>query len=605
MTRALRLLIVLGLAGTALLADARGAVRAHSPRCTPTALGGSAVPLGSTLTVSPAPGTHAASARTQISMLGAPASAIDAVTAVGSRSGPHTGHLSAYSQGDGASWLPDRPFAPGEQVNMSVTVAGAAAPARWTFGVATPTVLVAGHRAPGPKPPRPEVQTFHSRPDLKPPSIAVTTSSVVQAPGLLFVAPYSGPEQSGPMIFDDRGQVVMFYPLPRGTQAADFRVQAYQGRPALTWWEDPPDARGHRTYQGVVVNSAYQVVATVRAGNGLEADHHEFEVGPSGTALMTVYDPIRCDLSSVGGPRDGAVWDGIVQEVDIATGLVRFEWHSLDHVALEESYASARRSSAGNPFDYFHLNSINRNRDHSLLLSARHTWAVYDMDARTGQVRWRLGGRNSSFAMGRHVRTAWQHDAREQPDGSISVFDNGAVPAVHPQSRGVVIRLDPVRQRATLVRRFEHPRHLVSASQGNLQALPNGDWLIGWGQLPWLSEFSSAGRLLFDAHLPPVEQSYRGFRFPWVGRPANPPAIGVVATGRRRMDVYASWNGATEVSQWQVLEGREPDALRLVATAARTGFETRVSARIAAPLVAVLAVDASGRILGVSPAVAD
>ena len=79
----------------------------------------------------------------------------------------------------------------------------------------------------------------------------------------------------------------------------------------------------------------------MRAGNGYQPDLHEFQITPQGTALITVYDAIDCNLSAVGGPRDGAVADTLMQEIDLKTGLVMYEWHSLDHVPLQSSYSSA------------------------------------------------------------------------------------------------------------------------------------------------------------------------------------------------------------------------------------------------------------------------
>src|SRR6266542_1348901 len=121
------------------------------------------------------------------------------------------------------------------------------------------------------------------------------------------------------------------------------------------------------------------------------------------------YHAVPYDLSSVGGPVDGKVFDGIVQEIDVATGRVLFEWHSLDHVPLTDSYQPLP-SSPGAPWDYFHINSINLDSDQNLLISARHTWAIYKIDRRTGDVIWRLGGKESDFALGPGAAFAWQHD---------------------------------------------------------------------------------------------------------------------------------------------------------------------------------------------------
>jgi hypothetical protein len=296
---------------------------------------------------------------------------------------------------------------------------------------------------------------------------------------------------------------------------------------------------------------------------------------------------------------DGAVTDGILQEIDVRTGLVRFEWSSLDHVALNESYEGARNSTTRSPFDFFHINSINLDQDGSLLISARNTWAVYELDGRSGQIAWRLGGRHSSFARGPGAATAWQHDPRPLADGSISVFDNGASPTVHRESRGIVLRLNRQQKTATLLAQLTRPSPLLAESQGNMQALRNGDWFLGWGQVPDFSEFSASGQLVFDAHFPAYDQSYRSFRFAWTGTPAHPPLFAVQPAVHGLGTVFASWNGATLVTGWRVLAGPTATSLTQVAQVARSGFETAIAlpTGTAGPYLTVQALDAAGAVI--------
>ena len=574
-------------------------------RCVPPRPDISAALAGSRLSVSPAPASRDASAATQISLLGVPADELTGVTVKGSRTGPHSGRLLAYSQGDGASFVPSRPFADGEQVTVrgALTSAGVSTPFAWGFAIATrDTAGAAGGSSP--RAPRPsDYQSFRSRPDLKPPTVTVTAHAAGASPGDLLIAPYSGPGQYGPMILDENGRLVWFKPLARGTRAADLRVQSYQGAPALTWWQDPLIAGGSSKSGLVIADASYKTIAVVRAGNGYQADLHEFQLTPRGTALITVFDGIDCDLRSVGGPADGAVADTLLQEIDVKTGLVRYEWHSLDHVALSESYASARHSSRLTPFDYFHINSIDVQPNGDLLLSARNTWAAYDIAAKTGKVRWRLEGKRSSFSMGPGTRTAWQHDARRQQDGTITFFDNGASPSVHTQSRAIQLALDTRQMSASLVRAENHATPLVAGSQGNLQTLAGGDWLIGWGEVPYISEYGPDGELLFDAHLPSGYESYRAYRLPWSAHPSGRPALAASVEGGREL-LYASWNGATQISSWRALAGPSPATMTPLASAARSGFETTIALPAGAgPYAAVQALDATGAVIGVSAAV--
>jgi outer membrane protein assembly factor BamB len=335
-------------------------------------------------------------------------------------------------------------------------------------------------------------------------------------------------------------------------------------------------------------------VARVKAGNGLQGDHHEFLISPQDTALFTIYHKVPMDLSDLGLESDATVLDGIAQEVDIETGEVLFEWHSLEHVGLDESYAK--------PYDYFHINSIDVDHDDNLLVSSRTTSTVYKIDRETGEVIWRLGGKESDFEMGPGTRTAYQHDARRQADGTITIFDNGNVNEVE-QSRGIVVELDEDAMTATLVREYTHPDEVLAATQGNVQVLPNGNVFVGWGSEPVLSEFGRDGGLLFSAAFPAEGESYRAFRFPWQGQPQDKPSIITSGGQDEKVTVYASWNGATEVAAWQVLAGPSPDRLDEVASVPWKGFETAIAVETTEPFVGVQARDASGEVLGAFEAI--
>jgi hypothetical protein len=560
------------------------------------------------VTVSPLAGSRDATPQTQISFLGVPAGDLSAISVVGSRTGAHSGHLASYSQSDGASFLPSSPFVAGERVTVRarVRVGRSVRALLDEFQVAsqdqistTPRITQPGNAS--------EVQGFHSRPDLSPPVVTVTAQSPAVAGGDVFVAPYGGAGQGGPMILSPSGGLLWFKPMPANTEATNLEVQEYEGKPVLTWWQGDISVHGFGLGEDVIADGTYTDIAHVRAGNGLQADLHEFQLTPQGTALITAYDPILCNLSSVGGPAYGGVTDSVFQEIDVKTGLVMYEWTSIDHVAMSESYEPANRSSTAYPYDFFHLNSISLDRDGSLLISSRNTWTVYKLAAPSGQILWRLGGKHSNFKMGPGTGTAWQHDPRELPNGSISVFDNGDSPKAHSQSRGIVVSANQQTGAATLLTRLTHTPALLVESQGNLQALANGDWFVGWGQEPYFSEFGPEGNLLFDAHFPPHDESYRAFRFEWTGTPAHPPTFAFQPASAGAGTVYASWNGATLVASWRVLTGASPASLSTVALAPRSGFETAISvpAGTVGPYAEVQALGAGGQVLGSSAAVSE
>jgi hypothetical protein len=451
---------------------------------------------------------------------------------------------------------------------------------------------LAAPRGVPPKPPR-----WRSRPDLRIPALTVTHREDGVSADPIFIAPYNAPAgQAGAVIADNSGQPLWENPLA-GKVTANFRVQSYRSRPVLTWWEGDIEL-GHGVGEYVIADTGYRTVRRVQAAAGLRGDLHEFVITPRDTALLTSYKVRRADLSSVGGSRRGSIQDAIFQEIDLADGRVLLEWHSLDHAALQESYAPV-----GADWDFFHINSVDLDRDGGLLISSRSTHTVYKLD-RAGAIVWRLGGSRSDFSMGAGSSFAWQHDARRQPDGTLTIFDNGATPAVERLSRGLILDVDERAMTAKLVRQYTRPP-ILAGSQGSMQLLANGNVFVGWGEAPRVSEFDRSGRLLFDALLGSKYQSYRAFRLPWSGRPADAPALALTRS-RGGSTAYASWNGATDVAAWRLLAGEwaEADTMRAVATARSDGFESVLHTTSAGPHFAVQALDGAGATLGQSVTVA-
>jgi Arylsulfotransferase (ASST) len=460
-------------------------------------------------------------------------------------------------------------------------------------------VLVVGGSGaePGASAKPPTRSAFVSRPDLTPPLLDVAKPGPA-AGGYLFLAAKEKKDPGGPMILDSRGQLVWFDPI-QPKSATDFRVQTWRGKPVLTWWEGAITLTGVGAGRFVIVDDTYRRIAEFGAGNGLTGDLHEFRLTPRGTALVLAYKPVQRDLTSVGVQKRGWVYDSVVQELSVPDARVLFEWHSLDHVPLAESVLRkpAKSASRKAPFDYFHVNSVDLEPDGNLLVSARNTHTLYEVDRRDGHIVWRLGGKASDFAMGNGTRFGYQHDARRQRDGTITLFDNSATPAIAKFSRALVIRADEKTKRATLVHAYAHPKHVLSPHQGDAQRMANGDTLVGFGGKPYVTEFTRDGRVVFDAKLV-VGDFYRAYRFPWHARPTTRPTL-VVRDGK----AYASWNGATEVARWDVRAGDEPGALASVAKMPRRGFETAIELDTDARFVAVAALDANGRTLATSKAV--
>ncbi len=554
--------------------------------------------------ISPLPGTPSAMPHTQISFLGAAAASLTNVQVVGSRSGRHAGHLRSYSSALGASFIPSKPFLANEHVSVDATLRIGKRTVRLAthFKVARPAAVPLTEFPTTPGTPA-DIQSFHSLPAIHPPTVTVhQAAGAASAPGYLLAAPFLGPGQHGPMIFDNSGNLVWFRALGGGEDAADLRTQVFHGKNSLTWWQGHTIALGYGLGEDVIANANYKTVAVVRAGNGLQADEHEFDLTPQGSAFILAYSPVQANLTSAGGPAAGIAVEGVIQEIDIHTGLVMWEWHSLGHVDPAESY-SKLPAVASTPYDYFHINSLVSDHEGNLLISARNTWALYELDGRSGAIRWRLGGKRSSFKLGAGVAFAYQHNASWLGKDEISLFDDEGAPPVAPPSRGELIKLDTKAKTATLAAQLVRTiGPLATGSQGDVQALPSGGFMLGWGGLPNLTEFDAQGQIIFDAQLPAGENSYRVYREPWAGQPSEAPAIGATSSATTTT-AYASWNGATTVASWQLLGGASAAHLSVIASAPNAGFETVLSAP-AAPFVAVRALSASGKELASSKTVA-
>jgi hypothetical protein len=167
----------------------------------------------------------------------------------------------------------------------------------------------------------------------------------------------------------------------------------------------------------------------------------------------------------------------------------------------------------------------------------------------------------------------------------------------------IALRLDTKTMTATLASSFVHPgKPLVVPSQGDFQPLPDGSWFVGWGQEPYLSEYSATGGVLFDAHMPKTYQSYTTFKYPWVGSPSTTPSIALSRGSRGQVLVHASWNGSTATASWRVVGGSDAAALAALKTVPRSGFETTIAISSAPHVLAVQALGAQGQVLGTTRA---
>ncbi|KAJ7074662.1 ASST-domain-containing protein [Mycena amicta] len=480
-------------------------------------------------------------------------------------------------------------------------------------------------------------RTYHSSPlAIQPLTVLVRAPSYDPQNSTLFLVCPTGSAiaQPSPVIYDSTGELVWADPTIGGCN--DLNLQTYNGKKVLTFWAGNGNpGTGVQVGNGTarIFDEAYRSVANVSAVNpGGGTDLHEFRIvqPENKTALVTAYTPVPADLSVVGGPKEGWYLNAIIQEVDIASGRVLFNWTSFDHIALTESYNNISQAEDGlssqTAWDAVHINSIEKDSHGNYLISARHTWTVYNIDGRDGQILWRLGGKNSSFTVtGNDTADAqfhWQHDARWRGSNVISLFDDGAAVLGgtfvinEPVATGKFFQLDLERKTVQLVNRFiPAPNAGPSFAEGSTEVY-GSQVVVGYGSNPWLTVHDlTTQQLLFSAVIGPNNSTlwlggitnYRVYQTStneFIGRPQTTPAVTAERDSLGALSVYVSWNGATQVVNYALLTGADAGSVKgTLRTVQRTGFETQISGEGSEGYVQVAALAKDGSVLGTSAVV--
>jgi hypothetical protein len=566
------------------------------------------------VTTFPGAGWRAASPGTGITVRGVAAAALGRLRVRGSRSGLHRGRLRPLRLGRGAVFTPARRFLPGERV----TVRGVPGLPRFAFTIARPAVdgmpgggddappggttdlrrAAAGAGGVGTCTPR--RRRFRTHRHWRPVGICVIRpASWPSAHGRILVTPKTAPHRQQALMMLRNDGRLLWYRVRRG-YVRDLKTVRLRGRGLLAFYQFRARRRSHY----VLMDRHYRVVRRVFPGNGLRMNMHELQITRRETAYFGAYQAVR-----VRGVR-GLVTDFVLQELDLRTGQVLFEWHALDHVPLSASYEPRPRDGAS--WDYFHGNSIDApgRRGRTIVASARNTSAVYGIDRRTGRVRWTFGGRRDEFGLLRD-HPAWQfcgqHDVRRLGGRRLQLFDDGGRglnPGACPLHPARVMRFRLPRRRHAVALLSTIPSGVLSpggagffpGGLGSAQPQRHGGVFVSWGTAGVLSDVRPGGRVGFALRL--GRYSYRAVRAPWIGRPRDRPRIAVRRRPGGVVDVWASWNGATNVRWWRVVAGPSRHRLRPVGRRVRfAGLETHLRVRTRRRHIAVRALGAKNRVL--------
>lgn len=445
-------------------------------------------------------------------------------------------------------------------------------------------------------------QTFRSNTQVRPPELLINLneSSAISDGYVLFGVfgtPSAGDVGAVPFMYnmspgDDLG-TLLWAGIGYGNESAgDVAIQTYRGEPVISFWQGQIVGTGHGTGSYYILGQNYSQIAHIQAvGFENAGDVHEFFITTDDTAVVTIYWAKEADLTSVNGSAEGWILECSFQEFDIETGDLIFMWNASDHLSVQQTYSELAAGSNGTeayPFDWFHINSVQKDGDGNYLISSRHLWSLFKIDSKTGDIIWTLGGKGSEFDIPQEADFHWQHHARWIEPNSrthLSVWANmGTVEDTEDTySRGILMVVDEDSMTVSFVQDYHNTKGTWSKGQGSFQCLNFSDidttnFFLGYGAWPYFTELTNDGTVVLDAEFAVSDniQSYRTFKYPpslWVGRPLTNPDI---FWNKSEQAVYLSWNGATEISTWQLYAAASINSSNwiMISSSGKTGFET-------------------------------
>jgi hypothetical protein len=301
--------------------------------------------------------------------------------------------------------------------------------------------------------------------------------------------------------FDGSGEIRWYreFPLAEGEDALDGKQQpngsftVFLG--ASHGWEP--------TYgRFVEFQPDGQTIRTLVAGAPYYTDGHEILLTADGAGATRVhlfgYDLRRMDLTGIGGAPD-VLLAGHTIVRQVPSGSIDFLWSSWDHFALADWIEPPDQLRQMFNIDFDHPNSLDLDVDGNYLASFRHLGEISKIDAVTGRVIWRFGGRNNQFTILNDPFQGFsgQHSVRSLANGNLLVFDNG-LRHNPPESRAVEYQLDIHTMTATMVWEYRHVPAVYTPFVGSVQRLASGNTLVGFGFASLMTEVRPTGEVLWE-----------------------------------------------------------------------------------------------------------
>lgn len=348
------------------------------------------------------------------------------------------------------------------------------------------------------------------------------------APGYMFFNSFQfgNPLANYNIITDSAGNVYKYHkPLPAGF---DFKMHSmgkfsYAMPIAIaSQYQQGPFLVQNYYVQFVVTDTNFKILDQVQMQNGYLADLHEFVILPNGHYLMMAYYEVPMDMSLIvpGGDPNAVMVATILQELDKDKNCI-FEWNSLNHMALTDTYDDLRKKS----IEHAHGNSMFIDTDGHMLVSMATTNDIVKLDVVSGEILWRMGGKKNEFKIineneaNAPLYFTLQHDVHKLDNGNLMLFDNGYM-RQNKYSRAVEYKIDETKKEAEMVWEYRSNPDIFAVAMGSSQRLKNGNTLISWGLMAsqhqrTVIEVDKNNNIVFEMSLPKNMFSYKAIKYNW------------------------------------------------------------------------------------------
>jgi len=302
---------------------------------------------------------------------------------------------------------------------------------------------------------------------------------------------------------------------------------AFDGTGRIRWYQHIPNFVGRHVVQlennnyaafvGTTTGSAQEygeyveftpggeMIGSHLAPSPLYTDSHELLVTVSGGVIthshLFSYYHKTIDMSAYGGPTDAQMAGHQILRIR-ADGLLEYTWDAWRYFTIDDWIEEPLSLQTGAVADYDHPNSLHIDHDGHYIASWRHLAEVTKINSQTGDVIWRLGGRNNQFAFVNDTFDGFngQHSAVMLDNGNLLLYDNG-LRHDPPESRAVEYELDTTAMTATQVWEYRHDPAVYTPFVGSVQRLTNGNTVVGFAGEGLVTEVGPAGNVVWEGRL--------------------------------------------------------------------------------------------------------